>query len=149
MRPTDPRIQAGADLYLALGEQWRYAPPRKATVVDPGPFRVTVTRQGPFNLTSHERDDAGTAVLVRVDGEPADRVVFARHLRGLWLETLAATGRTVAGVKAHWALLSEIASGRDVTGEDLLRLAAGDEGLSDDTFGALARTIDGDAPKPT
>jgi hypothetical protein len=66
-----------------------------------------------------------------------------RDLRGPWLEVLAATGRTVAGVKAHDALLSEIAgSGRDVTGDDLLRVAACDEGLPDGAFGALAEVAD-------
>jgi hypothetical protein len=143
MRRTD--IVTGAELYLAAGEQWKVVPPKRATVVDPGPYRIHRATQGPFTFVSHTRDDAGTAVLVRVDGETTDRAVPRRDLRGLWLETLAATGRTLAGVKAHRALLSEIAgSGRDVTGEDLLRLAAGDEGLPDDTFTTLACTIEGE-----
>ena len=102
-------------------------------------------RQGAFYTEQPVRDDAGTAVLVRVDGENYDRAVPRRDLRGLWLTTLAATGRTVAGVKAHGALLSEIAeAGRDVTGDDLLRLAAGDEGHPDGAFVALRRAVDGD-----
>lgn len=143
MRPTDHRIVAGAELYLAVGEQWRYATPRKATVVDAGPFKVVVTRQGPFNVVSHERDGNGTAVLVRVDGEPTDRVVYARHLRGLWLETLAATGRTVAGVKAQQARIGELGATRTpLSGDDLLRLAACDEGVDDDVFTTIAESLE-------
>lgn len=141
MRRAD--IVTGAEVYYAAGDQWRVVPPKKATVVDPGPYRIDRATQGPFTFVSHTRDDSGNAVLVRVDGENTDRAVPRRDLRGPWLETLAATGRTVAGVKARGALLSEIAgSGRDVTGDDLLRLAACDEGVSDDTFGMLAENLE-------
>ncbi len=138
------QITEGAELYFAAGPQWRHLPPKKATVVDPGPYRINRIRQGAFYTVQPVRDDAGTAVLVRLDGESADRAVYRRDLRGPWLETLAATGRTVAGVKAHGAALSEIAgSGRDVTAEDLLRVAACDEGLPDDVFTTIADHIEG------
>jgi hypothetical protein len=138
-------IVTGADLYYAPGDLWRVVPPKRATVIDPGPFRIVRQRQGAFYLVSWHRDDAGTAVLVDLDeGYQVRRcAVPRRELRGLWLETLAATGRTVAGVKAHGALLSAIAdSGRDVTTGDLLRLAASDEGLPDGAFAVLAEVVD-------
>jgi hypothetical protein len=145
MKSGDRRIVEGADLYLAVGEPWQVVTPRKATVVDAGPFRVDVARQGAVNFVSHHRDDNGTAVLVRVDGEPTDRCVYARHLRGLWLETLAKTGRTVAGVKAQQARVAELgATRRPLTGTDLLRLAACDEGVDDDVFTTMTNHIEGD-----
>lgn len=147
MRRTD--IQPGADVYYAPGDLWRVVPPQRATVVDPGPYRIVRRRQGAFYLVSWHRDDTGTAVLVDLDeGFRVRRVaVPRRELRGLWLETLAATGRTVAGVKAHGALLSAIAgSGRDVTVGDMLRLAARDEGLGDDAFAALAEVVNDREP---
>lgn len=139
------QVVEGAELYFASGPQWRHVPPKRVTVVDPGPYRIVSTRQGPFTFVQHHRDDAGTAVLVRFDGESTNRAVYRRDLRGPWLEMLAATGRSVAGVKAHGALISEIAgSGRDVTTEDLLRVAACDEGQPDDVFGTLANHIEGE-----
>jgi hypothetical protein len=145
MRAAD--IVTGVEVYYAPGPDWKFVPPKKATVVDPGPYRINRVRQGAFYTVQPVRDDAGNAVLVDLDeGFRVRRcAVPRRDLRGLWLETLAATGRTVAGVKAYGALLHEIAgSGRDVTGDDMLRLAAGDEGLPDDTFTTLANHIEGE-----
>ncbi|MGI5247538.1 hypothetical protein [Dactylosporangium sp. CA-139066] len=143
MRPTDSRIQPGAALYYAAGDPWRVVPPKRATVIDAGPYRIVRRRQGAFYVVSWHRDDAGTAVLVHVGGEPGPRAVPARDLRGLWLETLAATGRTIAGVKAHEAAVSELAtSGRPITGDGLLQLAARDDGLGDDTFAILAQAVE-------
>lgn len=138
------QIVAGAEVYVAEGEGklWRVVPPQKATVVDPGPYRIVRQRQGAVYFVSWHRDPAGSAVLVQFDGEPKPEAVPARHLRGLWLETLAATGRTVAGVKAHDARIAELAASREpLSASDLMRLADRDEGVDSGTFGALARAI--------
>lgn len=145
MKPTDSRIVAGAELYHAAGDPWRVVPPKRAVVVDPGPYRIVRQRCGAFYAVSWQPDPAGNAVLVDLD-EPRGverTAVPARELRGLWRETLAATGRTVAGVKAHQALLSELAgNGRPLTAGDLLQLAARDEGLGDDVLGTLVEAVD-------
>jgi len=138
------QITAGAELYFAPGPQWRVVPPKKATVVDPGPYRINRMRQGAFYTVQPVRDDAGTAVLVDLDeGFRVRRCAVPRcDLRGLWLETLAATGRTVAGVKAQQAWVAELGgNGRELTGEDLLGLAARDEGLGDDVFTTIAEAV--------
>lgn len=137
-------ITAGAEVYHATGRgsEWRVVPPTRAIVVDPGPYRIVRRRQGAIYLVSHVRDDTGNAVLVDLDeGHRVRRcAVPAPELRGLWRETLAATGRTAAGVKADRAAISALAtSGRDITTTDLLPLAARDEALPDDAFAALAR----------
>lgn len=145
MKPTDSRIVAGAELYHAAGDPWRVVPPKRAVVVDPGPYRIVRQRCGAFYAVSWQPDPAGNAVLVDLD-EPRGverTAVPARELRGLWRETLAATGRTVAGVKAHQALISELASRPGpISVSDVLRVAASDEGLGDDTFTTLAEAVD-------
>lgn len=141
MRPNDRRITVDAELYHAPGDQWKVVPPKKATVIDPGPYQIVRQWQGVFCLVSWHRTDTGNAVLVHLDGEKGPRAVPARELRGQWRETLAKTGRTAAGVKAFGALLSELATGEVTTG-GLQRLAAADEGLPDDVFGMVRRASD-------
>ncbi len=137
------QIVTGAELYFAPGPDWRFVPPKKATVVDPGPYRINTVRQGAFYTVQPVRDDAGTAVLVRLDGENYGRAVPRRELRGLWLETLAATGWTAAGVKAADARLHELGAG-EVTVDGVLRVAACDEALPDDVFTTIANHIEGE-----
>lgn len=141
MRSSD--IAPGAEVYVAAGPDWQATAPKRATVVDPGPYRIVRLRQGAFYLVSHVRDDTGTAVLVDLDeGHQIRRcAVPARDLRGLWRETLAAAGRTSAGVKAYGAALSEIADGTaPITAADILRLAALD--APDGVLGMVADTAD-------
>lgn len=145
MKPTDARIVVGAELYHAAGDQWRVVPPTRAVVVDPGPYRIVRRRQGAFYLVSYVRDDAGTAILVDLDESRGVHrtAVPARELRGLWRDTLAKTGRTVAGVKAQRARIAELAAAPGPISIDaVLGLAAADEGLDDDTFTTLAQAVD-------
>lgn len=147
MRRSD--ITAGAEVYYAAGQHWRSLPPTRAIVVTADRYRIVRSQQGAFGTVSYVLDAAGSAVLVDLDegGTKMRRcAVPARDLRGLWKPTLAATGRTAAGVKARNAALSDlVASGRPVTGDDLLRLAATDEGVSDATFIVLAEHLNGTA----
>ncbi|QKW15433.1 hypothetical protein [Verrucosispora sp. NA02020] len=139
MRKVD--IQPGADVYYAEGPYWRIRHPTRATIVDPGPYRIVRRRCGPFYLTSWHPDPTGNAVLVTLHerGRDHTRAVYARNLRGLWLDTLKATGRTVADVKALDALISHIASKPGpLTGADLLRVAAADTHVDHDTLTTLA-----------
>ncbi|GGM52385.1 hypothetical protein ACFFX1_55590 [Dactylosporangium sucinum] len=138
-------IQPGADLYYAAGPSWRVVPPTKATVVDAGPYRIVRQRQGAFYLASWHPDPAGNAVLVDLDEPRGVRrtAVPRRDLHGPWLATLAKLGRTVAGVKAHQARVAELAARPGpIAVDDVLRLAACDEGVDDGMFGALANAVD-------
>lgn len=145
MRKKD--ITAGAELYFAEGRgaDWRHTPPTLAVVVTAEPHTIVRRRQGPFWFVSHHADPAGTAVLVDLhEGARVRRTaVPARHLRGLWKPTLAATGRTVAGVKARDAFIAEVAAkpGK-LTGADILLVAAHDEAVDHDTLAVLADAAD-------
>lgn len=141
-------ITPGAECYYApaRGAEWRIVSPVKAVVVDAAPVRIVRRAQGPFVFVSHTPDPAGNAVVVDLHegGRVRREAVPVRHLRGLWKATLAKTGRTEAGVKALDAWVHEVAtSGREVTGADLVGLAARDEGVSDDVFGVLSQAADG------
>lgn len=146
MRKTD--IRAGVDAYYAPGDPWRVVSPTRATIVGPERYRIVRRRMGAIYLVSHVRDEAGNAVLVDLHESTRVRrdAVRVRELRGLWKETLAATGRTEAGVKAHRARIAALAAGDGpISVGDVLAVAACDEGLDDDVFGVLARIADGEA----
>ncbi|GGM27573.1 hypothetical protein GCM10011608_10490 [Micromonospora sonchi] len=143
MRKAD--IVPGAEVYVAEGPDWRTTHPTRATVVDPGPYRIVRRRSGPFYLVSSHPDPTGNAVLVTLHERTGDRTeaVPARNLRGLWTETLKTTGRTAADVKGMDALISHIASKPgDITGADLLRLAAADPHVDHNTLAVLAAATD-------
>jgi hypothetical protein len=145
MRRQD--IQPGADVYYAEGRgaDWRYGSPTRAVVVTAEPHTIVRRRQGPFYLVSWHPDPAGNAVLVDLHESRGVRrtAVPARFLRGLWKPTLAALGRAEADVKAYDALIADIAAKPgEITGADLLRIAASDPGIDHDTLSVLADTID-------
>ncbi|MGS2615138.1 hypothetical protein ACVCAH_11525 [Micromonospora sp. LZ34] len=144
MRKAD--IQEGAAVYyVAADGPWKHLNPTKAVIVDPQPRRIVRTRQGPFYFVSHRPDPKGTAVLVDLHENRGVRreAVYVRHLRGLWKPTLAKLGKAEADVKAYDALISHIASQPgDITGADLLRLAAADPHIDHDTLTVLADAID-------
>mgnify|MGYP001346135595 CR=1 FL=1 len=145
MRKAD--IKPGFDLYWApgRGSSWRYVPPTRATVVTGERVQITRRRCGAFYIESVRPDPDGNAVVVDLHhpSRIERRAVPIRELRGLWRETLAATGRTEAGVKALDALIAEMAAtpATRLTDMHLLRVAARDEGVDDDTFGVLARQL--------
>lgn len=139
------QIQPGAEVYVAEGPDWRSIHPTRATVVDAGPYRIIRQRCGAFYTVSWRKDPTGNAVLVTLHerGRQRTEAVPARNLRGLWADTLAATGRTVADVKAYDALISHIAAKPgDITGADLLRVAASDPHVDHDTLTVLADVAD-------
>lgn len=143
MRKSD--IREGAEAYYAKGRYWRMANPTRAVIVDPQPRRIVSQRAGAFYLVSHHPDPSGTAVLVDLHerGRVRRTAVPVRDLRGLWAFTLAATGRTVADVKAHDALICDIAARPgDITGADLLRVVASNPHTPHDVLTVLADTID-------
>lgn len=134
-------IIEGADLYYAAGDPWRILTPIRVTVVDARPHRIVRGKAGPVELKEWTPDPAGNAFVVDVHGPTTVRrdCVPSRHLRGLWLPTLAAQGRTVAGVKARQAWVHELtASGHEVTAGGLLRVAAADTELPGGVLVALA-----------
>ncbi|MEV1315423.1 hypothetical protein AB0J14_04980 [Micromonospora arborensis] len=143
MRKAD--IVPGAEVYVAEGPNWRSTHPTRATVVDAGPYRINRRRHGAFYVVSWHKDPGGNAVVVTLHerGRDTTTAVPARNLRGLWADTLAATGRNVADAKAYDALISDIAAQPGpLTGGDLLRLAAADPNVDHDTLTVLADAAD-------
>lgn len=142
MRMKD--IRPGVDLYWARGRgsDWRIVSPVRATVVTGEPVTIIRERCGAIYLVREVPDPDGNAVVVDLHHPTRveRRAVPVRELRGPWLETLAKTGRTVAGVKARDALVAEIVNtpATRLTDRHLLELAARDEGLPDDAFTVLA-----------
>jgi hypothetical protein len=141
-------IQPGADAYYAEGRgaDWKYRSPTRAVVVTAEPHTIVRRRQGPFHFVSWAPDPAGNAILVDLhEGAKVRRTaVPARCLRGLWKPTLAKLGRAEADVKAYDALIADIAAKPgEITGADLLRIAASDPAVGHDVLTVLADTVDG------
>lgn len=143
MRRRD--IQPGAEVYYAPGEFWRVHSPIKAVIVDGKAVRIVRSRAGAFTAVSWVPDPSGRALVVDLREASTVRrtAVPVRHLRGLWAEMLAATGRTEAGVLAHEEAIRAIGrSRRPLVDDDLLRLAAPDPGVDDEVFGVLRRVAE-------
>lgn len=138
MRRVD--IQPGVALYYATGDAqtWRYVPPNKAVVVDPGPFSYDRSR------AAYRPDPAGNWVLVELHEAAGVRQawVHRRHLRGLWREMLEETGRTEEGVALYLDGIRRAAASPDPM-EGLLQLAAEDPHLPDGALAILVQAADG------
>lgn len=137
MRKAD--IIAGAECYYINhnGGDWRIFPPQKATIVDTQPVQI-----GHYGGWRPHPDGTGIVVDLHELRGVRRTAVYRRHLRGLWTETLAATGRTEAGVLAHNEGLKAISRGDVDLVDGLLQLAARDP-MDDGTFTALAQALDG------
>lgn len=138
-------IQPGAVVYVAPDPEWRSCPPTRGVVVDARPHRIIRRRMGAVYLVSHVEDPDGTAVVVDLHETTGVRrtAVPVRHLRGLWEPTLAALGRTEAQVeRQRQAFRDLVSSGRPLSGEGLLGLAASDPTLGDDGFVVLRQAVE-------
>lgn len=137
MRRTD--MQVGAECYYATGEGalWRVLSPKKAVIVSTNPVRV-----GRYGGWQPHPDGTGIVVDLHEISGVRRTAVYRRHLRGLWMETLSATGRTEAGVLAYDEGIKAIARSDADAGEALLALAAR-ESMDDGAFVLLAQAVDG------